>query len=245
MVPPEWRKWPLFDNIFTLKGVPVITVQLRYNGWVTELQDPTKIRELTKVTFYRSRTCFIDKSLAMYRLSDILPMCPLRCVFCMKHFPLVVQGAQGMDNLLYSADADFSCFADLAVTSPVEYYKEGQGSLLQCVLTPADPYMPLPNEEIAAKVHEQASLLFSGFSIAFVQNLKNRFSTCVSWSLLAWRATLLDWYSGSVCCLACGSASCTGASFHVVAAGLALVPLSKGAGGDVAFHCEDRAVPLQ
>ncbi|KAK9915937.1 hypothetical protein WJX75_006203 [Coccomyxa subellipsoidea] len=117
LVPPEWRKWPLFDNIFTLKGVPVITVQLRYNGWVTELQDPTKIRELTK-------------------------------------------GAQGMDNLLYSADADFSCFADLAVTSPVEYYKEGQGSLLQCVLTPADPYMPLPNEEIAAKVHEQVLRLF-------------------------------------------------------------------------------------
>ncbi|CAL8470172.1 g9714 [Coccomyxa elongata] len=117
LVPQEWRKWPLFDNIFTLKGVPVITVQLRYNGWVTELQDPTKIRDLTK-------------------------------------------GAQGLDNLLYSADADFSCFADLAVTSPVEYYKEGEGSLLQCVLTPADPYMPLPNEEIAAKVHEQVLRLF-------------------------------------------------------------------------------------
>ena len=66
-----------------------------------------------------------------------------------------LQGAQGLDNLLYSADADFSCFADLALTSPVEYYREGQGSLLQCVLTPADPYMPMPNEEIAAKVHEQ------------------------------------------------------------------------------------------
>ncbi|BDA44192.1 Zeta-carotene desaturase, chloroplastic/chromoplastic [Coccomyxa sp. Obi] len=117
LVPQEWRKWPLFDNIFTLKGVPVITVQLRYNGWVTELQDPTKIRDLTK-------------------------------------------GAQGLDNLLYSADADFSCFADLALTSPVEYYKEGEGSLLQCVLTPADPYMPLPNEEIAAKVHEQVLRLF-------------------------------------------------------------------------------------
>ncbi len=69
-----------------------------------------------------------------------------------------LQGAQGLDNLLYSADADFSCFADLAVTSPVEYYKEGEGTLLQCVLTPADPYMPLPNEEIAAKVHEQVRL---------------------------------------------------------------------------------------
>jgi len=30
-----------------------------------------------------------------------------------------------------SADADFSCFADLALTSPVDYYKEGQGSLMQ------------------------------------------------------------------------------------------------------------------
>ena len=27
--------------------------------------------------------------------------------------------ARGLDNLLYSADADFSCFADLALTSPV------------------------------------------------------------------------------------------------------------------------------
>jgi hypothetical protein len=27
-----------FDNIWKLVGVPVITVQLRYNGWVTEMQ---------------------------------------------------------------------------------------------------------------------------------------------------------------------------------------------------------------
>ena len=71
-----------------------------------------------------------------------------------------LQGAQGLDNLLYSADADFSCFADLALTSPEEYYREGQGSLMQCVLTPADPYMPMPNEEIAAKVHQQVRELF-------------------------------------------------------------------------------------
>ena len=43
----------------------------------------------------------------------------------------------------------------------MEYYKEGQGSLLQCVLTPADPYMPMPNEEIAAKVHQQVRELVS------------------------------------------------------------------------------------
>ena len=41
------------------------------------------------------------------------------------------QGAKGLDNLLYSADADFSCFADLALTSPVDYYREGSGSLMQ------------------------------------------------------------------------------------------------------------------
>ena len=69
--------------------------------------------------------------------------------------------AVGLDNLLYSADTDFSCFADLALTSPEEYRKPGQGSLLQCVLTPADAYMPLPNEEIAARVHKQARCLVS------------------------------------------------------------------------------------
>jgi hypothetical protein len=39
--------------------------------------------------------------------------------------------ATGLDNLLYTPDADFSCFADLALTSPEDYYIEGQGSLLQ------------------------------------------------------------------------------------------------------------------
>lgn len=39
----------------------------------------------------------------------------------------------GIDNLLYSADAEFSCFADLAITSPGEYYKPGEGSLIQAV----------------------------------------------------------------------------------------------------------------
>jgi zeta-carotene desaturase len=42
-----------------------------------------------------------------------------------------ISRAAGLDNLLYSADADFSCFADLALTSPEDYYKPGEGSLLQ------------------------------------------------------------------------------------------------------------------
>jgi len=118
LLPAAWRAFPEFDKIHSLVGVPVITVQLRYQGWVTELKDgPAGVRDMTR-------------------------------------------GAHGLDNLLYSADADFSCFADLALVSPEEYYKEGQGSLLQCVLTPADPYMPLPNEEIAARVHKQVVALF-------------------------------------------------------------------------------------
>lgn len=117
LIPEEWRKDTFFDNIFKLVGVPVTTVQLRYDGWVTEMQNPEKIKELGK-------------------------------------------GAKGIDNLLYSADADFSCFADLALTSPVDYYKEGEGSLMQCVLTPADPYMPKSNEEIAEEVDKQVRKLF-------------------------------------------------------------------------------------
>eukprot|EP00475_Leptophrys_vorax_P003860 TRINITY_DN12251_c0_g2_i1.p1 TRINITY_DN12251_c0_g2~~TRINITY_DN12251_c0_g2_i1.p1 ORF type:complete len:427 (-),score=37.78 TRINITY_DN12251_c0_g2_i1:160-1272(-) len=117
LIPAAWRsQWEQFGNIYELEGVPVITVQLRYNGWVTEMKDIEKSRQ--------------------------------------------VQRAEGIDNLLYSPDADFSCFADLALTSPEDYYKEGLGSLMQVVITPADPYMPLPNEAIVAKMNEQVMTLF-------------------------------------------------------------------------------------
>ena len=39
LIPPAWRQWPLFDNLYKLEAVPVATVQLRYDGWVTELGD--------------------------------------------------------------------------------------------------------------------------------------------------------------------------------------------------------------
>ncbi|CAI0432562.1 unnamed protein product [Linum tenue] len=116
LLPKEWRESKFFDNIYELVGVPVITVQLRYNGWVTELQDLERSRQLTQ--------------------------------------------AAGLDNLLYTPDADFSCFADLALTSPEDYYIEGQGSLLQCVLTPGDPYMPLTNDKIIERVTKQVVSLF-------------------------------------------------------------------------------------
>ena len=89
LLPEEWKEYDTFNNIYKLVGVPVITVQLRYNGWVTEMQDIERSRQLKQ--------------------------------------------ASGMDNLLYTGDADFSCFADLALTSPEDYYKPGEGSLLQYV----------------------------------------------------------------------------------------------------------------
>jgi len=116
LLPQAWRQWSEFDNIYKLDTVPVATVQLRFDGWVTELQDATVRKQLAH--------------------------------------------AAGIDNLLYSADADFSCFADLALTSPADYYREGQGSLLQLVLTPGDPFIKESNEAIAQHVVKQVHELF-------------------------------------------------------------------------------------
>ena len=96
VLPEPFRQYPAFDNIYNLDAVPIATVQLRFDGWVTELQDKAKMHDVAG------------------DLSD--------------------GRAPGIDNLLYSADAEFSCFADLALTSPGEYYKEGEGSLMQAVM---------------------------------------------------------------------------------------------------------------
>ncbi|MCW5313779.1 9,9'-di-cis-zeta-carotene desaturase [Nostoc sp. KVJ3] len=116
ILPQEWRKWSEFDNIYKLDAVPVATVQLRFDGWVTELNDGEQRKQLLH--------------------------------------------AAGIDNLLYTADADFSCFADLALTSPADYYRPGQGSLLQLVLTPGDPFITQSNEAIAQHVLKQVHELF-------------------------------------------------------------------------------------
>ncbi|MCY7394431.1 MAG: FAD-dependent oxidoreductase, partial [Leptolyngbyaceae cyanobacterium CAN_BIN12] len=116
LLPAEWRKWQEFDNIYQLEAVPVVTVQLRFDGWVTEMQDAEQRHQ--------------------------------------------VNHAAGLDNLLYSADADFSCFADLALTSPKDYYREGQGSLMQVVLTPGDPFIKMSNDAIAQHALKQLHDLF-------------------------------------------------------------------------------------
>jgi zeta-carotene desaturase len=120
MIPQAWRRWSLFERIFALEAVPVATVQLRYDGWVTELGDSPAAQA------------------ARHDLSH----------------------PSGLDNLLYTADADFSCFADLALASPEDYRKEGLGSLLQCVLTPGDPWIPRKTEDIVAHTDAQVRALF-------------------------------------------------------------------------------------
>lgn len=120
MIPESWRRWPQFENIHRLEAVPVATVQLRYDGWVTELGESSE---------------------AEGKRHDLAH-------------------PAGLDNLLYTADADFSCFSDLALSSPVDYRKPGLGSLLQCVLTPGDPWIPKKTEEIVAHTDAQVRQLF-------------------------------------------------------------------------------------
>jgi zeta-carotene desaturase len=115
-IPTAWREQKFFDNIYELDAVPVATVQLRFDGWVTEMNDTQQRQQLDQ--------------------------------------------AAGLDNLLYSADVDFSCFADLALTSPYDYYKEGEGSLMQMVLTPGDKFIPMTNEEIVQHALNQVLELF-------------------------------------------------------------------------------------
>ena len=95
VLPESFRSDTFFDNIYQLDCVPIATVQVRFDGWVTEMEDMAAMKDVSG-----------DQSDG--------------------------RGA-GIDNLLYSADAEFSCFADLALVSPGEYYKEGEGSLIQAV----------------------------------------------------------------------------------------------------------------
>mmetsp|Transcript_5906 Transcript_5906/g.8392 ORF Transcript_5906/g.8392 Transcript_5906/m.8392 type:complete len:595 (-) Transcript_5906:55-1839(-) len=95
ILPESFRKHEMLDKIYNLDTVPIATVQVRFDGWVTELQDEARMMDVSG-----------DQSDG--------------------------RGA-GIDNLLYSVDTEFSCFADLALTSPGDYYKPGEGSLIQAV----------------------------------------------------------------------------------------------------------------
>ena len=114
IIPKEWYELSEFQGISKLRAVAVATIQLRYDGWVTELN--------------KNNTN--------------------------------VNTPSGLNNLLYSADASFSCFADLALTSPEDYRKENMGSLLQCVLTPGDRWIGRSKEKITEEIDKEVRRLF-------------------------------------------------------------------------------------
>jgi len=121
VLPESFRtSYDFFDKIYNLDCVPIATVQVRFDGWVTEMNDDAKMKDISG-----------DQSDG--------------------------RGA-GIDNLLYSADAEFSCFADLALVSPGEYYKEGEGSLIQAVFD--SRAFARSEEQIVADCIEQLNTLF-------------------------------------------------------------------------------------
>jgi zeta-carotene desaturase len=120
VLPDTFRRYDMFDKIYNLDTVPIATVQVRFDGWVTEMQDDARMRNV-KGDFADGR-------------------------------------APGIDNLLYSADAEFSCFADLALTSPGEYYKPGEGSLIQAVFD--ERAFERSNEQIVKDCISQLNKLF-------------------------------------------------------------------------------------
>lgn len=120
VLPESFRQIPMFDNIYKLDCVPIATVQVRFDGWVTEMNDEARMKDVSG-----------DQSDG--------------------------RGA-GIDNLLYSADAEFSCFADLAITSPGDYYKEGEGSLIQAVFD--ERAFSRSNEQIIQDCIKQLNSLF-------------------------------------------------------------------------------------
>lgn len=121
VLPQAFRDhYPMFDNIYNLDTVPIATVQVRFDGWVTEMNDDARMMDVSG-----------DQSDGR---------------------------GGGIDNLLYSADAEFSCFADLAVTSPGEYYKEGEGSLIQAVFD--ERAFDRSNDQIVQDCIDQLHALF-------------------------------------------------------------------------------------
>ncbi len=114
IIPNDWYELQDFKGLKKLRAVAVATIQLRYDGWVTDLDN-----------------CNTD-----------------------------INNPSGLDNLLYSADASFSCFADLALTSPEDYRKDNMGSLLQCVLTPGDRWIGRSKDKITKEIDAEVRKLF-------------------------------------------------------------------------------------
>ncbi len=94
ILPDSLRKHRYFDNLWQLKSVPVMNVQI----------------------WYDKKICHTD-------------------------------------NLFFSADACFSVFADLSITSP-RAYGHNNGSVMGLVVAPAAPLWQLSDTEIVQKCHD-------------------------------------------------------------------------------------------
>jgi zeta-carotene desaturase len=120
VLPDSFRQYSFFDKIYNLDTVPIATVQVRFDGWVTELNDESRMMNVAG-----------DQSNGK---------------------------GGGIDNLLYSVDTEFSCFADLALTSPGEYYKPGEGSLIQAVFD--ERAFTRSNDQLVADCIDQLHKIF-------------------------------------------------------------------------------------
>lgn len=168
---------PIFDNIYNLDCVPIATVQLRFDGWVTEMQANREawlgppstllivklmisIATPTHLTWLTTHPSPLTHPSLIFPFVTPPPPMRLQDMDAMMN----VDGDQsdgraaGIDNLLYSADAEFSCFADLALVSPGEYYKKGEGSLMQAVFD--SRAFERSEEQIVADAIKQMNDLF-------------------------------------------------------------------------------------
>jgi zeta-carotene desaturase len=88
LLPPSLRSIKYFDNLWKLRSVPTITIQLWFDRYVTDV-----------------------------------------------------------DNFWFTADACFSVFGDLALTSPRDYDRQ-RGSMVEMCVAPAAPYWHMSDAEI-------------------------------------------------------------------------------------------------
>jgi zeta-carotene desaturase len=59
LIPSAWRKFPIFDNIHKLEGVPVITVQLRF-AITSASMFPFLVQSTSPADHHRHVTIIVD-----------------------------------------------------------------------------------------------------------------------------------------------------------------------------------------
>jgi 9,9'-di-cis-zeta-carotene desaturase len=101
LLPQNLRSVAYFDNLWKIRSVPTINVQLWFDRYVTQI-----------------------------------------------------------DNFWFSADACFSVFGDLAITSPLQYDRHG-GSMVEMCVAPAAPYWQLSDDAIVEMCRRDLARLWS------------------------------------------------------------------------------------